>query len=1475
MSSEEETLPPIEEENLAHQLHKYANYCQQLYQRYQLPLSVGLVALVLSGKAGSWILWPLYQLLLRAVGLALGIGLGLGVATHVYDHLHEQPHNDTRAMERPKYSASWMPSESTSTLFHLDAHASVLASAGYNQPLTPLRNLFPDDDKVSPHLATLTHYISRDFVQSWYHTSINNDNDNSPFLQHVHLALAELWTHLGTRVSHANVAQVVLLDWTKVWAQHVQQWRKKSQTTPKYHRAVVSDDKHELDYLRVLSYRMVKLLLLTHSKNALLVSLVTDILAACVLQPLMGLFQPDVVNGWIVAGLASESSESSESEATSTTTTKTSRSLDWALELQVALQELQVHVDVEECKQARIQQVETSVDWDQARDVVLRLVLVVEAALMDGRCSYRSEDENNDDESDESVTLSQILMDMTGDLDAFEARVAKENMAILSEDRPYELYRPTSTEQSTLRTLIAAWLHTGQIFRAVSVLVQAHTTVLSQFYHPQAFLRTQAMEFCRQLQILDEVDILVDTMAVLTSPRLEEASEEELKQILKVPPPPPRRRSSRSVPATPSPQKASSQSMFGTPSGASQLEFHRNEGFASSLRSERERRLQSWLSLFSNEGDDASLIVSRSNGAQHRELHHLAKIFYTGTNLISIRDASRRKGSRDSEAGSQSEASVSEETHVALLTVETASPRRRIEVPDDDSSFLLRAQPRPLSAIGVHRDQRNHDLSFKSFAATFEEPVARSGSDHYNGARYVRHCVVRYFPSDRTATVALQTDIRTLDQRRIKNPIPETISVGQSSRSAPFLSDEFLRDRHLCQRWVPKGTSRSQSILASNIMEPADFTSTPRTGKAVDFVFRVGFYERPMVDLNGKHFKVHDASSVGTHRADASALELSDPSLSYSLSLLGELEESGSAVRQSVEMGKDGYPILWMKFSRKQDDSQVEVKSIRLSFVRAALLVTASRQEAQLQSLVSCVKAGSAKMATKAITDSRLRPCLRLLEYAGDKSRDKESLLLRDLKLGVNHIDREQLRRNGLLSPRYPTILQSLTAVIEDSTSSDDSQSTDLFGNSVVLHKIRCSAVVEIDFDNGDSFDDSAYLSDDGKAVKTMREEWVIHRSYKDFQTVHKHLKNQVALTESSGTAGSRLVGAASAAFASGTYGPGRSRHRDVLIPSLSQATKVGALGMTKKALLKRQEILNEYLQYLLAPTNMLSRCPELLSFVGAFYPLSPALRSGRPVLDADPLGRTEMRRTIMEVREVVPDTPLVVNGPVPDEIPIPTGPLSNRATSQSSVLTAGSENGVDNGGGNEVNGIEMIPSIRNKIDRIRLPQVRNRLFELLKHQFGFENASFARNRMLAALKTASFAVTTASEFRRRLYIFHTESLNGEAVARLVKLGLDIVWPDGVFFKSAPPLTEAQLAEQRDKCRALLHEKFPDALRAILGQELASDGVNVLHEMLQDRQAVKSLAYTLFDHFWLEVFPELGDVLDCGTALGTDGDTGR
>lgn len=140
------------------------------------------------------------------------------------------------------------------------------------------------------------------------------------------------------------------------------------------------------------------------------------------------------------------------------------------------------------------------------------------------------------------------------------------------------------------------------------------------------------------------------------------------------------------------------------------LDYNRNEAFASSLRSERDRRMQSWISSIQNDTEIVQ-VVCRTKGstpeevAYHRELHHVARIFYAGTNLVGIRDAARSSSTKQRErlnsAGSTqstmtalSEQSTgdSQSPEVSLLTVEMACSRRKIEVPDDDSSFLLRAQ---------------------------------------------------------------------------------------------------------------------------------------------------------------------------------------------------------------------------------------------------------------------------------------------------------------------------------------------------------------------------------------------------------------------------------------------------------------------------------------------------------------------------------------------------------------------------------------------------------------------------------------------------------------------------------------------------------------------------------------------------------------------------------------------------------------
>lgn len=217
----------------------------------------------------------------------------------------------------------------------------------------------------------------------------------------------------------------------------------------------------------------------------------------------------------------------------------------------------------------------------------------------------------------------------------------------------------------------------------------------------------------------------------------------------------------------------------------------------------------------------------------------------------------------------------------------------------------------------------------------------------------------------------LLNDGRKLDKRKGKPLVSEPL---HPSKPASYLQGAFLRERHLCNKWTGKGAA-SQNFLSSAVMEATDFNATPRSGKALDFVYRMSLFERPTVELENKRFTVQDSAARGPHRADASALEVSDAALSSLLLTIGrdyetfdkstdkvvndsEVQESDNQektneifqYRHKVEMGPDGYPMIFMKFNRKQGDQvSTEIKPYRLSFVRAALLVTSARQEAQLQ----------------------------------------------------------------------------------------------------------------------------------------------------------------------------------------------------------------------------------------------------------------------------------------------------------------------------------------------------------------------------------------------------------------------------------------------------------------------------------------------------------------------------------------------
>ncbi len=511
--------------------------------------------------------------------------------------------------------------------------------------------------------------------------------------------------------------------------------------------------------------------------------------------------------------------------------------------------------------------------------------------------------------------------------------------------------------------------------------------------------------------------------------------------------------------------------------------------------------------------------------------------------------------------------------------------------------------------------------------------------------------------------------------------------------------------------------------------------------------------------------------------------------------------------------------------------------------------------------------------------DAFLQMPLFLLEYATSKKREKQSILLRDLKLGINHVDRDQLRRNGIWNPRYPTILKQLKVKIEGAVEVKPN-GNDLLSQSTILYKVRCVAITEY---IGVYGDDSTDLRQDGKSPEygdLFREEWVVWRPFRDFAALHKVLKTIVNPSESSAGAGAKLVGAATGlATAALTIGHSSSSvnpsmKRKALVPSLSQAAKAGALGATRKSIEKRKHVLNAYLKHLLAPNNLLNRCPELLRFIGAYDPLPPEVKLDQGVLSnfTDALGRRDMSKSLLHSdsmdKSILPmQKP---NAPKKED----TKDVEQRQAIQNASTDINSEN-LDQSKQSERKEkkeldpakLALLESIRKRVERVKLSQVRANFFDLMRYIFDLDNASFFRNRMVAALKTISFTMTSGQGFKKTLLNFHMNYMTGESIASYINFLREKIWPGGVIFTSAPELSIKEKEALMEKSSGLLHQAFPDQLSAILGQENTDIGLDILHEMLQNRVVLKSMSYMMMDALWLELFPEIGDILTCSNSL--------
>ena len=547
----------------------------------------------------------------------------------------------------------------------------------------------------------------------------------------------------------------------------------------------------ELDYNRVVSSRLLRALLpRSDSASNVVMTMVVDIFAAFVLQPVMNLWTPTFLNELIVNSLSPKEGDAStatepETEATSASQPSTSIQDRVAISDQasahseehevyiatrsridsgssvtsditrwgedtvcggdedgsvatgsmqpsatldgksfgqclvaitsMSLTELNSFTNLEAARRKDLSNAEIRVKFEdpKCQEIVRRIVMIVEAALIEGRVLPQgSKSEGSSRGFEANGSIAYVLMELTSNMSSFQKKLT--SLAINEGDDVSEgsnsftaplspLYSPDEDEISTIRTLIATWLQTGKLATALGLIKQSTQTILKSHFRSTAFLlSSESTMFLKQLSPLEGVSVTVETMGVLASPKLQvESLYVKLMQQTsnghapQTPDPPTSTTSHQpsTAPAEDNNVILSSDLMthtFGNTATPRFLDFHKNSAFASSLRAERDRRLLSWASQPSD--DSVQVIVhrgaSKSDIELQNELHSLARTFYNSTNILSIRDGAKKNDEATDSNGSM------ESGKVSLITVETVAARRKLEIPDDDSSFLLRAQVR-------------------------------------------------------------------------------------------------------------------------------------------------------------------------------------------------------------------------------------------------------------------------------------------------------------------------------------------------------------------------------------------------------------------------------------------------------------------------------------------------------------------------------------------------------------------------------------------------------------------------------------------------------------------------------------------------------------------------------------------------------------------------------------------------------------
>jgi hypothetical protein len=166
-----------------------------------------------------------------------------------------------------------------------------------------------------------------------------------------------------------------------------------------------------------------------------------------------------------------------------------------------------------------------------------------------------------------------------------------------------------------------------------------------------------------------------------------------------------------------------------------------------------------------------------------------------------------------------------------------------------------------------------------------------------------------------------------------------------------------------------------------------------------------------------------------------------------------------------------------------------------------------------------------------------------------------------------------------------------------------------------------------------------------------------------------------------------------------------------------------------------------------------------------------------------------------------------------------------------------------------------MLASIKARIACVKLSQVRGSVFELICSIFDLNGANFFRSQKVSAMQTMSR--TSEHGFKRTLMELHLKYLSSHSVASYIKFVKGSIWPNGVIFTSAAPLTRDKSEALASTSKILLRESFPDHLTAVLGHEISDNGSDLIHEMLNNCLVLKSMINMMADTILLEAIPDL------------------